>query len=154
MQRQIRKSLTHGGVAVVMVFLSAGTFLCGCSTLPGTPEPDVLLRISEVTFEEDVHWYHSVLFWSKPLPRAILVRKMEAIPLDTGNLQCLVEVRNNTSSEIRIDYQVTFYDKKGVRVEEAPWRMLILPKAVEKQILCNSVAAEAERFRMHIRRAR
>ena len=126
----------------------------GCHSFPGTPRRDPLSEIGDVTFEVPVRWYHSLAFWMKPLPKAVRVRKISETVLDTGRLQVCLEVRNDTPREVRIDYQARFYDENGMRLEEAPWRLLMLPGRIEKQIIFNSVSAKARRFRIHIRRAR
>lgn len=128
--------------------------LAGCHTLPGEPLGDPLDRIPNVTYDEPVGLYHDIAFWTKPLPRAVPVRAMRVERLPEGHLRVVIEVRNNTGKELRIDYKVRFLDRSGVELEGGPWTHRILAARIEEQISFNSISVQAADWRFHVRWAR
>jgi len=128
--------------------------LAGCYHPPGTPKGDPYGHIPSITYAERVRWYHEILFWTMPLPRKVPIRLVRLERLPTGSLRAIVEIRNNTKEQLRIDYQTWFLDENGVMVEErSPWTLVILEPLIEKQLIFNSINPAASRFRMHVRQA-
>jgi hypothetical protein len=125
----------------------------GCYSAPGRAVGDPIGAINGVTYEEPVRWYHHVCFWTKPLPRAVVVRKVVTERLATGSLRVIVEVRNNTTRDVRIDYKTVFFDAAGTQLERTPWTLKTLAPRVEDQLSVNSVGSKAQDFHLHIRRA-
>jgi len=104
-----------------------------------------------ITYAEPVRWYHHVFFWTKPLPRAVPVRFVRREPLETGVLLIVVEMRNNTSEELQVEYQARFLDTSGVELEQGPWIRKTLPARIEEQVVFNSIGTAATDWRLHIR---
>ena len=79
----------RGGRAVMcLVACSLLALLsAGCHSMPGRAEGDALGSIPPVTYSEKVYWYHNIFFWTKPLPRAVVVRRIAEEVLSTRSLQ-------------------------------------------------------------------
>lgn len=152
-----RQSLSFGAVVYLTGWALVAVGLVGCGPPvrpPGAAERDPYGMMDRVVYEDQVRWHHRLRMGSMPLQWAVTVRNVTEQPLDTGNLRTVVEVRNNTDQELRIEYKVKYFDAAGVELHESPWMYKILHKRFDAQLIANSISAQAKNGRVYIRWAR
>lgn len=147
-------SLAARAAACLLAVLVVALGSTGCNALPGTPLGDAYGAMPPVVYDEPMTLCDHVCFWTKPLPRALPVRSVQHGPLPTGNLKAVVEVRNNTARQLRIEYRFRYFDDAGSQIEDTDWTPKLIEARVDDQLASNSVSTRAKRWQLHIRRAR
>jgi uncharacterized protein YcfL len=130
----------------ILASLGLSVLLIGCAT-EGPYVPSARQPSPEVE--------HTTVILDRELEKSVAVDQQSAERTSKGRLRSMINLRNRTNEDLRIQVQTVFRDLDGYSIsDDTGWETLVLTANETRTISATSTTSKADRFTVRVRMMR